>query len=274
MRGGALRATWRPPSPRPVVAPRVWCKSHGRRLGLMMQRGSCERPVCHLPLRARRRRPEQIVAQVLKLADELGTISTARQPHEAWSRPAKTSERQDRSPGSRPITFFGTVRLRTKVPTGPHSRSAGLALADTLLRSAEDRWRSGTAPTSWPSSVRMRPSERGWWSSHTERLKGRRVTGGAGQSITVGGSSGGRTESANAQNEAFDRPGPAVAQDPVSDDRVGHLRILPRHPECPSVCRRGGDQAASNGIGVAPVRRPSEPDASGPRAVAMSSTPL
>jgi hypothetical protein len=118
MRGGALRATWRPPSPRPVVAPQVWCKSHGRRLGLMMQRGSCERPVYHLPLCACCRRPEQIVAQVLKLADELGTISTPRQPHEAWSRPAKTSGRQDCSPGSRPITFFGTVRLRTRCRRG------------------------------------------------------------------------------------------------------------------------------------------------------------
>jgi len=37
---------------------------------------------------------------------------------------------------------FSTVRLRTRVTKGPHSRSAGLAMAYTLLRSAEDRWRS------------------------------------------------------------------------------------------------------------------------------------
>jgi len=58
---------------------------------------------------------------------------------------------------------------------------------------SEDRWRSGTAPTSSLSCVRMRPSERGWWSSHSERRKGRRRSGGPGRSITVGGaSSGGR----------------------------------------------------------------------------------
>jgi len=70
-----------------------------------------------------------------------------------------------------------TLRLRTRVTTGPQSRSAGLALTDTL--SSEDRWRSGTAPTSWLSSVRMRPSERGW-SSRTESLTGRCRSGGPG----------------------------------------------------------------------------------------------
>jgi len=44
---------------------------------------------------------------------------------------------------------------------------------------SEHRWRSGTAPTSSPSCVRMRPSERGW-SSRTERPKGRRRSGGPG----------------------------------------------------------------------------------------------
>jgi len=87
-----------------------------------------------------------------------------------------------------------TLRLRTRVKRGPQSRSAGLALSDTLP--SEDRWRSGTAPTSSPSCVRMRRSERGWWSSHSERRKGRRRSGGSGRSRSFGGSSMWRSTSA------------------------------------------------------------------------------
>jgi len=62
---------------------------------------------------------------------------------------------------------------------GSQSRSAGLALTDTLRRATDDRWRSGTAPTPSPSCVRMRPSERGW-SSRTEGHRGRRRSDGPG----------------------------------------------------------------------------------------------
>jgi hypothetical protein len=54
------------------VAPQVWCKSHGRRLRLMMLRGGCDGLVDHLLRRARGRPLEQVVAQVLELADDLG----------------------------------------------------------------------------------------------------------------------------------------------------------------------------------------------------------
>jgi len=36
---------------------------------------------------------------------------------------------------------FSTVRLRTKVPKGPGSRAAGLAMAFKLIEAAEDHWR-------------------------------------------------------------------------------------------------------------------------------------
>jgi len=52
---------------------------------------------------------------------------------------------------------------------------------------SEDRWRSGTVPTSWLSCVRMRPSERGW-SSRTEGHRGCRRSGWPGRSRSFGGS--------------------------------------------------------------------------------------
>ncbi len=48
------------------------------------------------------------------------------------------------SDGTLKITIestFSTVRLRTKVTTGPGSRAAGLAMAFNLIEAAEDRWR-------------------------------------------------------------------------------------------------------------------------------------
>ncbi|MEZ5231384.1 MAG: IS256 family transposase [Acidimicrobiales bacterium] len=48
---------------------------------------------------------------------------------------------------SNPIeSTFATVRLRTKVTTGPGSRAAGLAMAFKLLEAAQDRWRKVNAP--------------------------------------------------------------------------------------------------------------------------------
>jgi transposase-like protein len=41
---------------------------------------------------------------------------------------------------------FATVRHRTKITKGPGSRSAGLAMAFKLIKSAQDRWRAVNAP--------------------------------------------------------------------------------------------------------------------------------
>jgi transposase-like protein len=41
---------------------------------------------------------------------------------------------------------FATVRHRTKVTKGPGSRAAGLAMAFTLIESAQSRWRAVNAP--------------------------------------------------------------------------------------------------------------------------------
>lgn len=47
----------------------------------------------------------------------------------------------------RPIeSTFATVRHRTKVTKGPGSRTAGLAMAFKLIRSAQDHWRMVNAP--------------------------------------------------------------------------------------------------------------------------------
>ena len=46
-----------------------------------------------------------------------------------------------------PIEFtFATVRLRSKVTTGPGSRAAGLAMAFKLIETAESQRRSVNAP--------------------------------------------------------------------------------------------------------------------------------
>jgi putative transposase len=48
---------------------------------------------------------------------------------------------------SNPIeSTFSTVRLRTRVPKGPGSRAAGLAMAFKLLEAAQDRWRAVNGP--------------------------------------------------------------------------------------------------------------------------------
>ncbi len=41
---------------------------------------------------------------------------------------------------------FAAVRHRTKITRGPGSRAAGLAMAFTLIESAQDRWRAVNAP--------------------------------------------------------------------------------------------------------------------------------
>jgi len=41
---------------------------------------------------------------------------------------------------------FATVRLRTRVTKGPGSRAAGMAMAYTLIESAQSRWRAVNAP--------------------------------------------------------------------------------------------------------------------------------
>jgi len=41
---------------------------------------------------------------------------------------------------------FATVRLRTKVTTGPGSRAAGLAMTYKLIDAAQTRWRAVNAP--------------------------------------------------------------------------------------------------------------------------------
>ena len=41
---------------------------------------------------------------------------------------------------------FATVRLRTRVTTGPGSRAAGLAMAFKLLQAAQERWRAVNGP--------------------------------------------------------------------------------------------------------------------------------
>jgi hypothetical protein len=48
---------------------------------------------------------------------------------------------------------FATVRHRTKVTKGPGSRAAGLAMAFTLIESAQDRWRAVTGPQLGPWSA-------------------------------------------------------------------------------------------------------------------------
>jgi putative transposase len=48
---------------------------------------------------------------------------------------------------SNPIeSTFSMVRLRTRVPKGPGSRAAGLAMAFKLLEAAQDRWRAVNGP--------------------------------------------------------------------------------------------------------------------------------
>ena len=48
---------------------------------------------------------------------------------------------------SNPIeSTFATVRLRTRVTKGPGSKTAGLAMAYTLLAAAQDRWRAVNGP--------------------------------------------------------------------------------------------------------------------------------
>ena len=44
------------------------------------------------------------------------------------------------------VSTFATVRHRTKVPKGPGSRAAGLAMAFKLIQSAQDHWRCVNAP--------------------------------------------------------------------------------------------------------------------------------
>jgi putative transposase len=46
---------------------------------------------------------------------------------------------------------FATVRLRSKVTTGPGSWAAGLAMAFKLIEAAEARWRAVNAPHWSPS---------------------------------------------------------------------------------------------------------------------------
>ncbi len=41
---------------------------------------------------------------------------------------------------------FATLRHRSKITKGPGSRAAGLAMAFKLIESAQDRWRTVTAP--------------------------------------------------------------------------------------------------------------------------------
>ncbi len=50
-------------------------------------------------------------------------------------------------------SIFATVRLRQRVTKGPGSRAAGIAMAFTLVESAQRRWRAVTRPTSSPSTT-------------------------------------------------------------------------------------------------------------------------
>ena len=75
------------------------------------------------------------VAKVLDDLDEL--LAFYDYPAERWIHLRTTN----------PIeSTFGTVRHRTKVPRGPGSRAAGLAMAFKLIESAQARWRAVNAP--------------------------------------------------------------------------------------------------------------------------------
>jgi transposase-like protein len=73
-----------------------------------------------------------------KITDDLGQLlAFFDYPAEHWVHLRTTN----------PIeSAFATVRHRTKVTKGPGSRAAGLAMAFKLIQSAQDRWRSASAP--------------------------------------------------------------------------------------------------------------------------------
>jgi hypothetical protein len=65
------------------------------------------------------RRVQELAAQVLQQAQRPGGHCEARQPRLARSSTAHTSDRHERSPGSRPMTFI----RRSKAPVSPGAPS-------------------------------------------------------------------------------------------------------------------------------------------------------